>query len=90
MNSNCEIEARVVRESITLNFDSPDIREALSKRYSNDIVILLPLRSGRFAVFNSLRECFGTVEAEAEWRNVWRAPEEAKPKVLDLKELGLL
>lgn len=45
---------------------NPDVQEALSRRYSDDIIILLPLQNRaddplatRLAVFNSARELCG-------------------------------
>jgi hypothetical protein len=38
---------------------NPDVQEALSRRYSDDIIMLLPLRSGAVAVFNAARELCG-------------------------------
>jgi hypothetical protein len=61
---------------------TPDEKEALSRKYGRDVIILLPLRSGKFAVFNSARELcaieggpdtFG--EQCLEWIvSLWRAP----------------
>lgn len=42
----------------------PDIQEALSLRYSDQVVILLQLRSGRFAVYNNMRELCGVWDTE--------------------------
>ena len=39
-----------------------DEQEALSKRYGNEIIILLPLSSGNVAVFNSARELCGIIK----------------------------
>jgi hypothetical protein len=38
---------------------NPDVQEALSRRYSDDIIMLLPLRSGAIGVFNAARELCG-------------------------------
>lgn len=40
----------------------PDIQEALSLRYSDQVVILLRLRSGNFAVYNNMRELCGVFD----------------------------
>jgi hypothetical protein len=37
---------------------SKDKQEALSRKYSNDVVIMLPLSSGNIAIFNNARELF--------------------------------
>jgi hypothetical protein len=36
-----------------------DEQEALSRKYSNDLILLLPLKSGNIAVFNTARELTG-------------------------------
>lgn len=41
----------------------PDEFEASAKRYGNSFVIVVPLRSGRFGVFNAARELHSIVEA---------------------------
>jgi hypothetical protein len=41
---------------------NPDVQEALSRRYSDDIIMLLPLKSERIAVFNAARELCGIAE----------------------------
>jgi hypothetical protein len=44
---------------------NPDVQEALSRRYSDDIIMLLPLSTrDAFAVFNSARELCGFVDVE--------------------------
>ncbi len=60
-----------------------DEYEARSNRYSNRVIILLPLSSGNVAVFNSTRELTGisssnpalTEVCEYLMRNMWRQPE---------------
>jgi hypothetical protein len=43
-----------------------DEQEALSRRYSNDIIILLPLKSGNIAVFNNeSRKLLSIISREA-------------------------
>lgn len=73
---------------------SPDEQEALSRRYGDEVIMLLPLRSGRLAVFNNARELCGFVAQEDEFmdalRFTWRAPKKVERKTVDLKELGLL
>ncbi len=63
-------------------------QEALSGRYGNDIILVLPLRSGNVAVFNSARELCGIVEApryggepliNANVHAVWFPPAGQKP-----------
>jgi hypothetical protein len=41
---------------------SPDEQEAKSRRYSNDVVLLLRLASGRVAIFNNARELDRIIE----------------------------
>jgi hypothetical protein len=67
---------------------NPDVQEALSRRYSDDIIMLLPLRSGAIGVFNAARELCGFIESYQlvyasdwgpgdlwEWiKNVWHPP----------------
>jgi hypothetical protein len=38
---------------------TPDEQEALSRLYSDDVIQLLPLKSGAVAVFNNARELCG-------------------------------
>src|SRR6266852_3922048 len=40
---------------------STDEQEALSRKYSNDLILLLPLKSGNLAVLNTARELCGMV-----------------------------
>lgn len=80
---------------------NPDMQEALSRRYSDDIIMLLPLRSGQIAVFNSARELCGfagAIEFDEEffwgkilemWHPPAAAPTLTKPPV-DLEELDLI
>jgi hypothetical protein len=76
---------------------NPDVQEALSRRYSDDIVMLLPLRSSRLAVFNAARELCGFLSVERDQHerimSVWHPPAAAptltKPPV-DLEELDLI
>ena len=80
-----------------------DEQEALSRVYSDDIIILLPLRSGRVAVFNSARTLCGMIHKPEPIRDdtwpwwkelmrVWHKPA-ATPKpssaTPSLEELGL-
>lgn len=66
-----------------------DEQEALSRCYGNDIILILPLTSGRIAVFNNARKLCGIVERVEDAPAAWRAP--AKPqRGVDLKELGLI
>jgi hypothetical protein len=84
---------------------NPDVQEALSRRYSDDIIILLPLRSGAIGVFNSARELCGFIDDPREFcteggysfsaalSDTWEPPKAAptltKPPV-DLEELDLI
>lgn len=66
-----------------------DEQEALSRRYANDVVIILKLASGRFAVFNNARELCSIVDLEVSWPpSDWRPPKEVK--AVDLTDLGLV
>lgn len=79
-----------------------DEQEALSRAHSDDVIRLLPLRSGAIAVFNNARELCGiikeddllynpTTEAYTVWAcavNIWYPPKKAP--AIDLKELGLI
>lgn len=85
---------------------NPDVQEALSRRYSDDIIMLLPLRSSRLAVFNAARELCGFVpverdefwtELKIDWEyvwEVWHPPAAAAPTLtkppVDLEELDLI
>jgi hypothetical protein len=77
---------------MTFHFDptsDPRVQEALSRKYSNDVVILLPLKreQGTIAVFNSARELCGFVEEmvwdeEGFWdkiRSLWHPPATIEP-----------
>jgi hypothetical protein len=82
---------------------NPDVQEALSRRYSDDIIMLLPLRSGAIAIFNSARELCGFQEQLVydeegfwtdggitdKWHPPTAAPTLTKPPV-DLEELDLI
>lgn len=70
-------------------------QEALSRRYSNDVIILLPLHSGAIAIFNNARELCGyaNIEGDKAWDIVlsqWHPPaaREARPQPT-LEDLGL-
>ena len=41
---------------------SPNVMEAESRKYSNDVIIVLPLSSGKLAVFNAARQLAGIVD----------------------------
>lgn len=66
---------------------TPDEQEALSKAHSNEVILVLPLKSGRLAVFNNARVLCGITTS---WETVpvhWRPPATAvRPS---LEELGL-
>lgn len=75
----------------------PDTQEALSRRYADTVVIMLPLRSGKLAVFNNARELCGFIEGGADWPpSCWVPPKkrplaaEAKTSSALLKDLGLI
>jgi hypothetical protein len=55
---------------------NPDIQEALSRRYSDSVVVILRLKSGRYAIFDNLRALCGVVDSlEEQWPpECWRAP----------------
>jgi hypothetical protein len=40
---------------------TPDYQEALSRKYSGDLFMILPLSSGRFAVFSPRRDVIDVV-----------------------------
>jgi hypothetical protein len=78
-----------------------DVQEALSRRYSDDIIMLLPLKSGAIGVLNSARELCGILNDLLDSRDLniteildmWHPPTAAptftKPPV-DLEELDLI
>lgn len=75
---------------------NPDVQEALSRKYSDDVIMLLPLKSHKVAVFNAARDLCGIASILPSWvevRNVWHPPKpvtpQAKPPV-DLDDLELL
>lgn len=73
----------------------PDEQEALSRRYAPEVVWMLPLKSGRTAVFNRAGDLCGYIEG---WEvpGCWRPP--AAPPLAHeprrssdiLEDLGLL
>jgi hypothetical protein len=84
---------------------SPDEQEARWRKYSDDRIILLPLKSGRIAVFNNAAEFCGIVEPKQEasdeygfftldtfdeCKAIWRRPGKREAKPRPtLEELGL-
>lgn len=66
----------------------PRVQEALSRKYGNDVVILLPLKreQGTIAVFNSGRELCGFIQIhvdgidEHELMSTWHPPTAIEPK----------
>src|ERR1700734_2290720 len=81
---------------------SPDLQEALSRRYGSGALVVLPLSSGKLAVFGADRQLLA-IEEEAPGLEKWRAwsrefeskvaakrPKPSTPAAeVDLKELGL-
>ncbi|SRR6266550_2585011 len=78
-----------------------DEQEALSRKYSDDVILLLPLKSGdRVAVFNNARELCGFFDlghgdpATSDFERImwfWHPPTKpATRPIIDLTELGLL
>lgn len=59
---------------------SPDEQEARSRRYCNDVIMLLPLSSGAIAIFNRAGDLCNILEPPFdEWRfsdliNAWHPP----------------
>ncbi len=75
---------------------STDEQEALSRRYGNEVVSFLILRSGNVAVFNSARELCGIVPRGMaaldiiEVQLAWEPPASQESfEPLNLKELDL-
>lgn len=69
-----------------------DEQEALSRAHSDDVIRLLPLKSGAVAVFNNARDLCGilpenTFTIMEAWQ-MWYPPKQAP--TIDLEELGLL
>jgi len=66
---------------------------ALSHRYSNTARIVLPLPSGRFAVFDNARRLHSIVDEAELWRAVMNCPlaagYEPKPIEIDLSKIQL-
>lgn len=74
--------------------ENPDVQEALSRAHSSGIVLILRLKSGRFAIFNNARELCGIVDdSELAWIwpiECWHPPAAAPQRqTIDLEELGL-
>lgn len=71
-----------------------DEQEAMSRLYSDDVIRLLPLKSGAVAVFNNARDLCGILHpreipsALEAIKELWYPPKKA-PDV-SLEELGLL
>jgi hypothetical protein len=74
---------------------NPDVQEALSRRYSDDIALVLPLKSHKLAIFNNARDLCGIITISELFKiwEVWHPPAAAptltKPPV-DLEELDLI
>jgi uncharacterized Fe-S cluster-containing MiaB family protein len=51
-----------------------EMQEALSGKYSNDVIMILPIRGGSWAVFNSAREVCGFTTELAKVPEVWFPP----------------
>jgi hypothetical protein len=75
-----------------------DEQEALSRKYGNDMIMLLPLKSGRIAVFNAERTLCGIVDdrdgiGPREDYTVWEKAVVCHfppaPRNVTLKDLGL-
>lgn len=76
----------------------PDVQEALSRRHAPEVVRLLRLRSGRFAIFNHAGDLCGIVSGVVTsltwgwpppcWHPATKPPEPKAPPI-DLKDLGL-
>jgi len=71
---------------------TPDEQEALSRKHSNDVLLILSLKSGRFAVFNRAFELCGIANSMEDALAIWYAPASPKPAVvkISLEELGLI
>lgn len=76
---------------------NPEVQEALSRKYSDDVIMLLPLKTGRIAVFNNARELCGIIpfafDLMEDVKSAWYPPKPTKvelPLAVDLKDLGLL
>ena len=77
---------------------TPDEQEALSRLYSDDVIRLLPLKSGALAIFNNARDLCGIIHDLKEYddcglvikaiMSTWYPPKRAPAP--DLKELGLI
>lgn len=66
---------------------NPDAQEALSTCYANDLIVVRRLRSGRWAVFNTVRELCGIVERLEDAEMVWRPTLPISGNILE--DLGL-
>jgi hypothetical protein len=85
---------RFVEHSVT-----PDELDAGSRRYGPDVIVLLPLKSGRIAILNCCREICGYMDNDFDdngWflktaQSLWRPARAHRkpPKTVTLKELGL-
>jgi hypothetical protein len=53
---------------------TPDEQESLSRKYGNEVVLILPLSSGNIAVFNNARELCGIVENIKDVLDNWYPP----------------
>lgn len=79
---------------------TPDEQEALSRKYSNDIVMLLPVASGRVAVLSFNRQLLGFLERDganddlrlfrAFQQNEKLAKQQPQPKPLHHAEVAAL
>ncbi len=70
---------------MTSHFDpstDPRVQEALSRKYGNDVIILLPLnQSDGVAIFNNARELCGFVDdaLEEDVLAIWHPPTTIEP-----------
>lgn len=73
---------------------TPDEQEALSKRYTNDAIIVLPLKSGKLALYSGpQRALCAIIERPEGWDLIetnWTPPPKKIHPPVNLSELGLL
>lgn len=78
-------------------YTTPDGREALSRAHGTQGVVVIRLSSGKFAIYNDIKQLQGIVESLEEWPPPCWKPrvrqERPETRLLtedDLRELGFL
>lgn len=83
-------EATLRREHARFPHSVPGVLEASAQRFGADVIGVLRLRDGRFAIFNHAYELCGFVESLDAWPPIcWRPWAPPKRRGVTLEDLGL-